>query len=846
MKIYTLLQPISVSLSKMRVIFKLIVRKRESLEGLITAQELTNAVKTCKRNKTPGIDGLSAEFYIIFWNKIKSMLLNAANFSFQEGCLYDSGKKGLITCIPKKDKDTRLLKNLRPITLLNTDYKLIEKVMASRLKPVLQNLIHMDQKGFLPGRKISANIRCILDILDYVNNEKKQEGILISYDFQKCFDKISHNSLRGAMSYFGFGPDFINWFNVLYSGSTAAIINNNFVSNSIRIDQGVKQGAPCSAYYFLICAEILAIKLRENKNIEPLDLGEIHKLFGQFADDLDTYSKDTEETINAIKSTMSEFAKNTGLIVNYDKTVVYRIGRKNRALAEKYTMSEMKVNETGTNILGVYVSENEDVMIEKNIDDLLIKSEAVLNCWKTRGLSLCGKITVINTLVASLYVYKLYVLPRLPDKFITKFEDICQKFIWNGRRAKISIKKLQKSKKAGGLGLVDLRQKDNALKVSWIPYLNDDLISNYFAYNKLNDRLRETIWECNLHSADVEFCFQPSFWRDVLFAWCTNNRTQNASSTDILWYNSHVKVGGKPVFYEKAFAKGLLYIHQLYIDGKKKNVHEIVKEYGLSLMQANSLLSTIKLGNEANRCKQRDHDICNTKTPVKNFYNECVSDKQIHFNTYVRWQQQIQCNMSLEEFVNAIYQAGRITTNGKLKSFQYRLLNMGILLNAKVYEWGLSDTDMCSQCACFKETVLHLFYECNYTKELLDHIPTIAKKYYSFDKCEYTVQNVLFNMCESNPGHLHNFMLLCTKYYIYTSRCKKQKVSIIGLEHFIENARKYELYNAKKTQTMGKYLQKWQGIQVKKAKQAKEYENVTTEDLAQEYILEIMCNDILL
>ena len=84
-----------------------------------------------KRNKAPGIDGLTAEFYIIFIEKLLEPLLAAINHAFRTGSLHQSATKGVITLIPKKTKDSRYIANLRPITLLNIDYKAIEKMLAN-------------------------------------------------------------------------------------------------------------------------------------------------------------------------------------------------------------------------------------------------------------------------------------------------------------------------------------------------------------------------------------------------------------------------------------------------------------------------------------------------------------------------------------------------------------------------------------------------------------------------------------------------------------------------------------------------------------------------------------------
>ena len=112
-------------------------------------------------NKSPGTDGLPAEFYKVFWNHVKPFLLNALNCSYTNGHLSITQRRGLITLVPKKNKPANLLKNLRPITLLNCDYKIATKSIANRIKKVLPKIINNDQTGFLKNRTIGENIRFI-------------------------------------------------------------------------------------------------------------------------------------------------------------------------------------------------------------------------------------------------------------------------------------------------------------------------------------------------------------------------------------------------------------------------------------------------------------------------------------------------------------------------------------------------------------------------------------------------------------------------------------------------------------------------------------------------------------
>ena len=110
-------------------------------------------------NKTPGSDGLPAEFYKVFWKDISQYLLKALNALYANGCLSVTQRSGLITLTPKKNKDAKLLKNWRPVTLLNCDYKIASKSIANRFKKLLSKLIDHDQTGFQKNRFIGENIR---------------------------------------------------------------------------------------------------------------------------------------------------------------------------------------------------------------------------------------------------------------------------------------------------------------------------------------------------------------------------------------------------------------------------------------------------------------------------------------------------------------------------------------------------------------------------------------------------------------------------------------------------------------------------------------------------------------
>ena len=156
-----------------------------SCEGIVSEDECLKALKEFKNCKSPGTDGLSAEFYKFFWSEISTDIIGSFNYAFKTGTLSISQRRGIISLIPKKNKDKSLLENLRPISLLNIDYKILTKSIAKRLEKVLPKIINPNQTGYIKGRFIGENVRLIQDAMFYTKQEKKT-GIAIFLDFRKA------------------------------------------------------------------------------------------------------------------------------------------------------------------------------------------------------------------------------------------------------------------------------------------------------------------------------------------------------------------------------------------------------------------------------------------------------------------------------------------------------------------------------------------------------------------------------------------------------------------------------------------------------------------------------------
>ena len=130
---------------------KLEQQEANNLEGMLTIEEAGQTLKHMKNNKSPGTSGFSADFFKVFWKDLGHFVVQAINYGYRQGDLSITQKQGLIICTPKENKNRHFLKNWRPITLLNTVYKIASGSIANRVNKVMNKLISTDQTRFMEG-----------------------------------------------------------------------------------------------------------------------------------------------------------------------------------------------------------------------------------------------------------------------------------------------------------------------------------------------------------------------------------------------------------------------------------------------------------------------------------------------------------------------------------------------------------------------------------------------------------------------------------------------------------------------------------------------------------------------
>ena len=268
----------------------------------------------------------------------------------------------LITKIP----NPKTVKDWRPISLLNTDYKILASIIATRLKPILNSIISQAQQCGLPNRQIYNNHLNILSVINYTN-EFPQPLAILQIDFYKAFDSISHNFILSTASKLQIPVTIINWIKIFLINLSAKINFNGTLTAPIPVKCGIRQGCPLSVLLFLIGIESLTQKILSSTKIQGISLGSTSLKVSYYADDL-TFFISSPDSFAPIGEIIEEFSHYSGLRINQSKTTI--ISNSPELLSTyRSTFPQGKVL-ISSKILGINFSfQNQD--LSKNWDKLI-------------------------------------------------------------------------------------------------------------------------------------------------------------------------------------------------------------------------------------------------------------------------------------------------------------------------------------------------------------------------------------------------------------------------------------------------------------------------------------------
>ena len=391
-------------------------------------------------------------------------------------------------------------------------------------------------------------------------------------------------------------------------------------------------------------------------------------------------------------------------------------------------------------------------------------------------------------------------------------------------KAKIAYHILQNPKQEGGLNLVNLKNRDIALKATWPQILHEEREYAALVYNLMKcTSLGEDIWRCTLIKEDIKVRhFGSQFWNDVLSSWNEFNfYSGKRIENQLIWYNSHIRVGGKPVFWADVYEKGLKYVYQLFELCSFVEDQKVFEQYGLTKLRFNSLKVAIPSEWKSYFCQNsraqyfpippHNYDMwMNRKGLSRAVYTFLAGDIFEVNNKFLSWTKEMGQDLctDLISFGKAHMDIYKTTNIPKFRSFQYRVLQRALVTNIHLQKWSMSTTDLCSFCGIYRETISHLLCDCPKILPLWEEVKEYMLQRYD-QEVVITTKGVLLNQLVPKAADVINFICLLTKQFIYRQRCMKGDISFSILKGSLKQTENLEKYIATKNDKIGIHNKKW-------------------------------------
>lgn len=437
---------------------RLIDEDMDLMQKLFTMEELQAAHKKMRPRKSPGNDGLSYEFYDKCWAFIKHDLLETVNEILMRNEFPVSMTQGVVTLMYKNKGDPLEIKSYRPLSLLNTDYKYLTSMIASRLEKVMHKLTSPDQGCSVKGRHIEDQLILLQHIYDYAR-ETGTKIMLQTQDLSSAFDVVSHEYLSKVLRRMNLGPLMERIITNIYSNMYTAIQINGAKTKYFHLSRSIRQGDPMASYIFVLSIEPLANSLRTNNSLHPVLVPNLEpKLISQYCDDTNILSTNIAdfETVQKIART---FEEGSGAKFNHSKSEVLLMGSWSQEERSKIPKTNIRNN---VRILGIWFGPDSRKL---NSSHIIEKVDSVIDFWKNMNLSYQGKKLILETKILS----QVYYTARVTGIGKTLKNSLHQRivdFFWFPRKMKLlSFTTLQNDFQNGGVELPNLDVVNKALLV---------------------------------------------------------------------------------------------------------------------------------------------------------------------------------------------------------------------------------------------------------------------------------------------------------------------------------------------------------------------------------------------
>nr|GEV88365.1 RNA-directed DNA polymerase, eukaryota, reverse transcriptase zinc-binding domain protein [Tanacetum cinerariifolium] len=227
----------------------------------ITSKEIKDALFSIDDNKASEPDGYTSKFFKAAWSVVGHDVCSAVKELFDSGMILGELNSTLISLVPKVSSSAKIT-DYRPNSCCNVIYKTISKVITNRIKPVLCDLVYLNQSTFILGRLISDNILLAHEFMKGYNWDIKVRNCAFKVDIQKAYDIVSWEFLSNVLKMFSFHPVIIHWVMTCLTNASFSVCVNGETHGFFRAKRGLRQGDQVSPYLFTLVMEVLNLMVK--------------------------------------------------------------------------------------------------------------------------------------------------------------------------------------------------------------------------------------------------------------------------------------------------------------------------------------------------------------------------------------------------------------------------------------------------------------------------------------------------------------------------------------------------------------------------------------------------------
>ncbi|XP_040928666.1 transposon TX1 uncharacterized 149 kDa protein [Betta splendens] len=781
----------------------------------ISLQELSTALQGIKGGRAPGLDGLTVEFYKTFWCDLGADFLSVVHESLAGNLLPLSCRRAVLTLLPKKG-DLQDIRNWCPVSLLCTDYKILSKTLANRLREVMDQIVHQDQTYCVPGRLITDNIILIRDILDLSGSSGIDLG-LISLDQNKAFDRVEHPFLWKTLEKFGLSSGLIAMIRVLYQGIESALKINDGLSAPFKVGRGIRQGCSLSGMLYALSIEPLLCKIRSSVDGLFLPDCTLRLVLSAYADDVVVLVR-TQHDIQMLEKTVKRFNEVSSAKVNWNKSEALAVGSWKNGRPRLPGGLIWKTG--GFKYLGVHLGSEEHV--RKNWDGVVEKVEGRLQKWGwlVPQMSYRGRTLIVNNLVASGLWHRLACVEPPPD-LLKLLQSKIVDFFWD-RLHWLPQCVLHLPKDQGGQGLVHLSSRVAAFRIQFAQRFlcgPADLV-----WRPVASAILKRTDDLNLDTALFLMDYSvfnttalPAFYQSVFRSWGLFQWRRLEPSASLHWLlveplihkaRLEVQDSGIPGITHALRVSGMTTLrHLVDVAGSDlRDVQAVASALGFrSTCVVGKFLELLLKKLTADECEMLQDYYGGAESPDegdpfpelgfslafrgsdnvydlhtltgKTMYNSCVkvlNRKQLSDRVDTVWRRRLPASTATQPVWRVLYKP---PLNKRTGDLQWRILHGAIAVNSFTGKINPRGPRNCVHCG-ETETVFHCFMDCTRLAELFNLLSGVFNAFNELWSVDRLILGAGYSGTNAEKWQLLNFLSGQAKLAIYKTRQVKDHVVV--------------------------------------------------------------------